>query len=110
MKAFDDSSFHPDVNLSISMLGRVETFKKNRIKIKPDHVNIHITSEEFKVKDIQNLAELLNVFGEDEEKEMFVNHPLYSLLKEAEQIQGTFRLASLGKMLELYEIGLNTNI
>lgn len=108
MKGFDDSSFHPDVNLSVRMLGRVETFKKSRIKIKPDQVDLHVTSQEFKLKDLQNLVELLGIFGEDEEKEEIVNHPIYSLLKEAEQIQGTVRMASLGKMLELYEIGLNT--
>ena len=64
--------------MNVKFFGDVETSKKNRIKLKLDYINFHLTSNEFKMKDFQNLLVLLQVFGEGEDEvEEIKGNPLF---------------------------------
>ena len=81
MEEFKKSDFHPDINLSMSFFGDIEMPKKNRIKLKMDYIDIHITSQEFKMKEFQNMLKLMKLFGEEQEEvEAIVSNPLYKFL------------------------------
>jgi len=81
--------------------------KKNRIKLKMDYVDIHLTSQEFKMKEFQNLLKLMKFFGEEEnEVEEIVSNPLFKFLHNTEELQAKIKLASARKILRLYEIGI----
>jgi DNA polymerase II small subunit/DNA polymerase delta subunit B len=69
----------------MSFFGDIEMPKKNRIKLKMDYIDIHLTSQEFKMKEFQSMLQLMKVFGEEtEEVEEIVSNPLYKFLHNTE--------------------------
>lgn len=104
MKKFKESTFHPDLNLKAHFYGDVETCKKNRIKLKLDYIDMHATSQQFKMKDLLNLISILGIF--EEETEQMVSHPIFHFLQNAEEVQLKLKLASIRKIVQLYEIGV----
>lgn len=40
-----EGEFKPDVNCSLVLKGHLDTFKKNRIRINADYINIHLISK-----------------------------------------------------------------
>lgn len=61
-----NGNFRPDIHLTAEFYGNAEVYKKNRIKLKLDYIEAKLTSEEFKMKDFQNLMSVLGLFGEEE--------------------------------------------
>ena len=45
MDSFKKSEFEPDLRLKMLMMGRVMSNKPNRISLKVDHANFHLTSD-----------------------------------------------------------------
>lgn len=62
----DEATIQPDLQLNMSLKGHVDTLKKNRIRIRMDYILAHITSNEFKLKEVLNLMKLIGAFGEGE--------------------------------------------
>jgi hypothetical protein len=58
---FKETSFHPDMNVKATFFGDVETTKKNRVQLKLDYIDIHATSSEYKMKDLQNMFKLITM-------------------------------------------------
>ncbi len=108
IKKFKEASFHPDLTLKANFFGGAETSKKNRVKLKIDYIDVHLTSNEFKMKDLQHMLTLLNVFGEEEEEiKEIVENPLFKFIENAEEIQAKLKMASIRSILKLYEIGVS---
>ena len=71
----------------MAFYGGIEMPKKNRIKLKMDYIDVHLTSQEFKMKDFQNMLKLMQFFGSEEEQEQVkevVSNPLFKFLHNTE--------------------------
>lgn len=79
----EETSLQPDLQLNMILKGHADTFKKNRIRIRMDYILAHITSNEFKLKEVLTLLKLLGAFGEGEEIEALINNPAFKLLEKA---------------------------
>ena len=100
------TNFRPDLNLTAEFYGNAEIYKKNRIKLKLDYIEARLTSDEFKMKGMQHVVSVLGIFGDEEEAQEITQHPLFKFLENTEEIQMKLKMASIRKMLRLYEIGL----
>lgn len=95
----------------MELRGHLDTHKKNRIRLRMDYIHVHLFSKEFRLTQLLELMKILQVFGEEEETvNTILNNPAFKLLQKSEQVQGTVRMGSLRKMLELYKIGVESNL
>jgi HD superfamily phosphohydrolase len=83
LEKFEESAVNPDLHLEMVLKGQVDTYKKNRIRIRMDYIKAHIISKEFKLKDITDLMKIVSAFGEGEEAEMIMNNPAFKLLERS---------------------------
>jgi hypothetical protein len=90
----------------MELRGHLDTFKKNRIRIRMDHISAHLSSKEFRLADLLKFMQILEVFGDESTLDEVTSNPVFKLLQKSEELQGTVRMASMRKMLELYKIGV----
>ncbi len=106
-KKLEEAAFHPDAKLEMELRGHLDTYKKNRIRVRMDYIRAHLYSKEFKLAQLLELMRIFQAFGESaEEIGAIINNPAFKLLQKSETVQGTVRMGSLRKMLELYKIGV----
>lgn len=95
----------------MELRGHLDTYKKNRIRVRMDYIRAHLFSKEFRLTQLLELMKILQAFGDDEETvNSVINNPAFKLLQKSEEVQGTIRMGSLRKMLELYKIGVESSM
>ena len=74
--------------------------------MKLDYINFHLTSPDFEMKDFQKMLLLLELFGDEEMSQEMAENPLFKFFEKTEQIQAKVKLASIRKIVSLYEEGI----
>jgi hypothetical protein len=99
-KKLEEAAFHPDARLEMELRGHLDTYKKNRIRVRMDYIRAHLFSKEFTLAQLLELMKILEAFGDDEETvNAVVNNPVFKLLQKSEAVQGTVRMGSMRKIL-----------
>jgi hypothetical protein len=64
--------------------GHVDTFTKNRIRIRMDYIKAHLYSKEFKLADLLHFMEKLELFGDEYSSSEITSNPVFKILMKSE--------------------------
>lgn len=68
----------------MELRGHLDTYKKNRIRVRMDYIRAHLFSKEFKLSQLLELMKVLQAFGEDEGTiNTVTSNPVFKLLQKS---------------------------
>ena len=67
LSKMEETQLRPDARLEMELRGHLDTFKKNRIRIRMDYIRAHLFSKEFRLAALMQLMRAIKMFGDEEE-------------------------------------------